>query len=140
MMNSNLELDDHQLDEAARAIGDGPVVMVNLLRFREMPAYAHGFEGAHADSRSGYYQGYVGGFRLAAEELGIAPELVYAGAQLAGLLVGPDDRWDEIAIVRYAVFSDLRRIIASDTYVRHAKPHRFAVLADWRFIATKELT
>lgn len=137
-MNPNMALKDPELDQAARAIGDGPVVMVNLLRFRATPDYPLGFEGAHADSRSGYYHGYVGGFRLAAEELGIAPELVYAGAQLAGLLVGQDDLWDEIAIVRYADFADLRRILASDTYVRHAKPHRFAVLADWRFIATKE--
>lgn len=137
-MNPNLELDDRRLDEAGRAIGDGPVVMVNLLRFRETPDYPLGFAGAHADSRSGYHQGYVGGFRLAAEELGIAPELVYAGAQLAGLLVGADDLWDELAVVRYADFSDLRRILASDTYARHAKPHRFAVLADWRFIATRE--
>ena len=137
-MNPSLELDDHQLDEAARAVGDGPVVMVNLLRFRETPDYPLGFEGAHPDSRSGYYHGYVGGFRLAAEELGLVPELVYAGSRLAGLLDDPDDRWDEIAIVRYADFADLRRILASDTYVRHAKPHRFAVLVDWRFIATRE--
>lgn len=137
-MNPNLELEDCKLDEAARAIGDGPVVMVNLLRFRETPDYPLGFEGAHPDSRSGYYQGYVGGFRLAAEELGIAPELVYAGAKLAALLVGPDDNWDEIAVVRYANFSHLRRILNSETYVQRAKPHRFAVLADWRFIATKE--
>ncbi|MBW6526513.1 hypothetical protein KZ813_06635 [Sphingomonas sp. RHCKR7] len=137
-MNPNLELEDRRLVEAARAIGDGPVVMVNLLRFRETPDYPAGFEGARPDSRSGYYQGYVGGFRRAAEELGIAPELVYAGTRLAGLLVGPDDDWDEIVVVRYAGYADLRRILVSDTYVQHAKPHRFAVLADWRFIATKD--
>lgn len=137
-MIPNLELDDCQMDEAARAIGDGPIVMVNLLRFRERPDYPVGFEGARPDSRSGYYEGYVGGFRRAAAELGLTPELVYAGVRLADLVVGPDDTWDEIAVVRYAAFADLRRIMVSDTYVRHAKPHRFAVLADWRFIATKE--
>jgi hypothetical protein len=136
-MIPNLELEDRTLDEAAHAIGDGPVVMVNLLRFRDTPAYPVGFEGARPNSRSGYHEGYVGGFRRAAEELGIAPELIFAGARLAGVLAGPDDDWDEIAVVRYEGFADLRRIIVSDTYIRHAKPHRFAVLADWRFIATK---
>ncbi|USI74694.1 hypothetical protein [Sphingomonas morindae] len=99
-MIPKLELEDSRLDEAARAIGDGPVVMVNLLRFRETPDYPPGFADPKPDSLSGYYEGYVGGFRRAAEELGIAPALVYAGMQRAGLLVGADDRWDEIAIVR----------------------------------------
>jgi len=136
-MTSRLELDEGKLEDAARAIGEGPVVMVNLLRFREATEYPPDFPGASSDPRRGYYEGYVGGFRAACAEVGVAPELVYAGAQVAGILVGSDGDWDEIAIVRYPSFADFRRIIATDTYMRLAKPHRFAVLQDWRFIATK---
>jgi hypothetical protein len=136
-MTYRLELDEEKLDDAARAIGEGPVVMVNLLRFRETPEYPADFAGALSDSRRGYYEGYVGGFRAACAEVGVAPELVYAGAQVASILVGPDDDWHEIALVRYPSFADFRRIIATDTYIRLAKPHRLAVLKDWRFIATK---
>lgn len=136
-MTRSLELDERRLEDAARAVGDGPVVMVNLLRFRATPDYPAGFEDAYHDSRRGYYEGYVGGFRAACAELGVTPELVYAGVRCAGIHVGADDDWDEIVLVRYAAFDDLRRILSSDTYIRRAKPHRFAILADWRFIATK---
>ena len=131
------ELDNAALDAAAAAIGQGPVVMVNLLRFRDVPQYPEGFAEAKPDSRTGYYEGYVGGFRAACQEVGVPPQLVYAGARIHGLLAGPDDIWDEIAVVRYDSFSDLRAILDSDVYARRAKPHRFAVIADWRFIATR---
>jgi hypothetical protein len=136
-MTHRLELHEDKLDDAARAFGEGPVVMVNLLRFRGATEYPPDFPGALSDPKRGYYEGYVSGFRAACAEVGVAPELVYAGAQVAGILVGPDDDWDEIAIVRYPSFADFRRIIATDAYIRLAKPHRSAVLKDWRFIATK---
>lgn len=131
------ELDDAALDKAAQAIGQGPVVMVNLVRFRDAPDYANGFADAKPDSRSGYYEGYVGGFYAACEEVGVTPQLVYAGQRIHGLLAGPDDDWDDIVVVRYDSFADLRAILDSEVYARLAKPHRFAVIADWRFIATR---
>lgn len=135
-MTHRLELDESKLDEAARAIGEGPVVMINLLSFRETTDYPADFAEPRDDPRQGYYEGYVGGFRAAAAEAGVTPELLYAGTRAAGILSGADDGWDEIAIVRYPSFADFRRIIETETYQRHAKPHRFAVLRDWRFIAT----
>jgi hypothetical protein len=134
-----LELSDLALDEAGRMLGDAPVVMVNLLWFRDVPEYPADFPEAKPDSRTGYYEGYVGGFRQTCEELGIVPELLHAGPRMAGLLAGSADDWDEIAVVRYRCFDDLRRILASETYAVRARPHRFAVLADWRFIATRAL-
>ncbi|WP_084579353.1 hypothetical protein [Sphingomonas azotifigens] len=131
------ELDDIALDEAARAIGGGPMVMVNLVKFREVPDYPDRFTAAKPDSRSGYYEGYVGGFRAACEAVGVTPQLLYAGQRIHGLLAGPDDHWDDIVVVRYESFADLRAILDSDVYARRAKPHRFAAVADWRFIATR---
>lgn len=131
------ELDDPALDAAAQAVGEGPVVMVNLVRFREVPDYPEGFEEAKPDCRSGYYEGYVGGFRMACEALGVTPQLLYAGQRIHGLLAGPDDQWDDIVVVRYDGFADLRAILDSDVYACRAKPHRFAAIADWRFIATR---
>lgn len=131
------ELEDAALDEAARTIGQGPVIMVNLIRFRDTPNYAHDIVEAKPDSRSGYYEGYVGGFYAACEEAGVTPQLVYAGQRVHSLLAGPDDNWDDIVVVRYDSFADLQAILDSDVYARRAKPHRFAVVADWRFIATR---
>jgi hypothetical protein len=132
-----LELDTVALDEATQAIGKGPVVMVNLLRFRDTPEYPADFADAKPDSRIGYYEGYVGGFRAACEELGVTSQLLFAGARVHSLLAGPGDDWDEMAVVRYDSFADLRKILDSETYTRRAKPHRFATLSDWRFIATQ---
>jgi hypothetical protein len=131
------ELDETALDVAEQAIGDGPVVMVNLLRFHATPDYPASFGDAKPDSLSGYYEGYVGGFRETCEAVGVVPELLHAGPRVHSLLAGPDDDWDEIAVVRYDSFADLRKILGSETYAQRAKPHRFAVVADWRFIATK---
>lgn len=136
-MTHVLELDDAALKEAALAIGDGPVVMVNLLRFRDVPEYPTGIADARLDSQSGYYEGYVGGFHAACEDLGVVPQLLYAGSRICSLLAGPDDDWDQIAVVRYDSFADLQRILDSQTYQLRAKPHRFAVVSDWRFIATR---
>nr|WP_245198566.1 hypothetical protein [Jiella mangrovi] len=131
------ELSSTAVEDAERVIGDGPVVMINFLWFRDTPDYPRDFADPKPDSRSGYYDGYVGGFRAAAQEVGVEPALVYAGIRLTGLLTGQEDDWDEIAVVRYERFADLRRILESQTYTLKAKPHRFAVVAKWRFIATR---
>lgn len=140
-MTKGLELEEAQLLYAAERVGEGPVVMLNLLRFRPAPVYPDDFEGARATvSRQGYHENYVGGFRAACVEAGVAPEVVYAGRLVAGDLInGIEDDWDEIALVRYPSFGDFRSIIATETYAREARPHRLAVLANWRFSLTQAL-
>lgn len=133
-----IELTTAALDTAEQAAGNGPVVMVNLLWFRETPDYPPDFAEAKPDARTGYYEGYVGGFRAACEEVGVTPELLFVGKQLSGILVGQNDDWDEIAAVRYKSFADLRKILDNETYIQTAKPHQLAVIANWRFIATRE--
>ncbi|WP_222376442.1 hypothetical protein [Rhizobium leguminosarum] len=52
------------------------------------------------------------------------------------LASSPGESWDDIVIVRYSSFPALRRILEGAAYEVEAAPHRRAVLADWRFIAT----
>lgn len=134
MMN---ELTSSALDAAERIVGDGPVVMVNLLWFRDQPAYPAGFATAKPDPRSAYYEGYAGAFRAIAGDMGIAVQLVHAGRRQHSVLAGPEDDWDDIVIVRYECFADLRRIADSEAYATTASPHRLAGVAKWRFIATQ---
>ncbi|MGX9424797.1 MULTISPECIES: hypothetical protein [Bradyrhizobium] len=131
------ELTKEALDAAERAVGEGPVVMINLLWFRNAPDYPAGFEGAKPNARSAYYEGYASAFRTTAEDLGVASQVVYAGNRLNGLLAGPNDDWDDIVVVRYERFADLRKIVESDAYDRTATPHRLAGIANWRFFATR---
>src|SRR5581483_5389469 len=131
------ELTPSALAAAERIVGDGPVVMVNLLWFRDRPAYPEGFAAAKPDARGAYYEGYAGAFRTIAGEMGITVERVYAGRRQHGVLAGPEDDWDDIVIVRYERFADLRKIVESEAYATTASPHRLAGVAKWRFIATR---
>lgn len=49
------DFDAAALDEAKRAIGGAPIVMVNLLRFRDTPDHPDGFADVRPDAASGYY-------------------------------------------------------------------------------------
>jgi len=132
----DIELRGDILTEAAARLGEGPVVMVNLLTFRESPLYEHGFVDRKPSARAAYYEGYAGAFGQIALRLGIEYELVHAGSQLLTLIPREPESWDDIVIVRYRSLSDLRKITESEEYARDATPHRLAAIADWRFIAT----
>lgn len=133
------ELTPGTLAAAEREIGQGPVVMVNLLWFRTAAEYPANFEGAKPDARSAYYEAYAGAFRAIAQEMGVATELVYAGSRLAGFIAGSDDDWDDMVLVRYNSLADLRKVVESETYAVRANPHRMASIRNWRFIATRSL-
>ncbi len=133
----NVTLPEHALEEAITGVGDGPVVMVNLLTFRDSPLYPDGFADRKPSARAAYYEGYAGAFAQIAVQLGIAYELVHAGQHLLTLVPPEPESWDDIVIVRYRSLSDLRRIIETDDYARLAAPHRLAAIAAWRFVATR---
>ena len=73
---------------------DGPVWMVNLMRYRDRAVYADGREtdltGREADDRYAPF----GPFRP------VGAELVFL-ADVGEQLVGDDQEWDRIAVVRY---------------------------------------
>lgn len=130
-------LSEHALEEAITRLGDGPVVMVNLLTFRDSPLYPDGFADRKPSAPAAYYEGYAGAFGQIAVQLGIVHELVHAGQHLLTLVPPEPASWDDIVIVRYRSLSDLRRIIETEDYARYAAPHRLAAIAAWRFIVTR---
>lgn len=123
---------------ASTAPDDAPVVMLNLLRFNEQTLYQQdGFDpcpGAQA-----YFDRYVPAFNAVVSEFGGAKPL-YIGSALSRLVGPPDDEWDNVALIEYPSYSAMVAILESPRYLREAEPHRVASLADWRFIATRELT
>ncbi|MFK3690779.1 hypothetical protein ACI2J4_10875 [Agrobacterium tumefaciens] len=128
------------LSEAAERLGNEPVVMINLLRFREKPLYEVGFDdGAKLTSRSAYYEGYAQAFQQIAAKLGVTSERVYIGSQAMTLVSNEDEQWDDIVIVRYRSFADLRSIIEHRDYKLKAEPHRQAAVKCWRFIASRSI-
>jgi len=124
------------LRAAASLVPEGPVTMLNLVRFRDEVAYPEGFENRKPTPRAAYYEGYAGAFREVATGLGILDiELIFHGAVAAALVASPEDRWDDVVLVRHRSFDTLRTILESPDYKRLADPHRRAAIRDWRFYA-----
>lgn len=141
---STTEIDVHDLDAAARAVPAGrPVVMVNLLRFRDRADYAatipSGDDLPAVTGREAYLTRYLPAFDRVAAPHGTVELLV--GAEVAARVVGPPDAdWDAVAVVRYPSVHVFRDVVTDPRYAAEAAPHRLAALADWRLFATTPLS
>ncbi|MDA7418267.1 DUF1330 domain-containing protein [Xenophilus arseniciresistens] len=114
----------------SRVPQEGPVVMLNLLAFREQAA-----DGAQAPARTGR-QAY------AAYSEAVAPLLARVGASVQWLgdahhaLIGPPgEQWDEVLMVSYPSRDAFVAMIQSPEY-KAIVHHRTAALRDARLIAT----
>ena len=103
---------------------DGPIYMVNLLKFKERAEYEDGRE-TDLTGREAYqlYGQAVTG--LLAEFGG---KIVFLGDVTFLALGQVDDLWDEVAIARYPARSDLLAMSSSDAW-QEAAVHRTAGLA-----------
>ncbi len=127
------------IDRAAASIPAGqPVVMLNLLRYRQQAKYP-GKASEPLSGREVYHQRYVPAFgKLASAIPGI--QVLFLGAVQAGIVADPQEIWDEVALVEYPSLDAFRSIVESRDYYAHADPHRKAALEDWRLIATSKMT
>jgi uncharacterized protein (DUF1330 family) len=118
-------------------IGDGePVVMINLLRYREQADY-----GGRADiepcSGSEAYRRYMK--QAFAFVTGVGGSLVWQGAPKA-VLIGPSqERWDLALLVRYPSKAAFLAMVSDPAY-QAITVHRTAALEDSRLIATLPAT
>lgn len=114
---------------------DGPIVMINLLKFREKavyqpddPEYGDEISGAEAYARYG-----AGVAKLASDpEIGI--EFVYSGPA-ARFLIGEGD-WDMVAVARYPSRVHMARMMRDERYQK-AHRHRAAGLLHQDLIETR---
>ena len=114
---------------------DGPIVMINLLKFKDRAAYAesdpeHGddISGAEAYARYGAEVGKLG----ADPEIGI--KMVYF-AKAFGFLIGDGD-WDAVALARYPSRAHMARMMRDPRY-QQAHRHRVAGLQHQDLIETR---
>ena len=125
------------LEAAGKTLdGEGPVYMVNMVRFRDRADYQGTSALPSCSGRDAYFQRYAPAFNQVAqgEDYG-----VFWLGNVREVLVGAEgEHWDDIVIVRYSSFAALRRILQSGAYEEEAAPHRRAALADWRFIVTTQ--
>ena len=112
---------------------DGPIAMLNLLRFREIADYSSAPELAPDEPVSG-----AEAYRRYAEHT--TPYLTDSGGEVilqgAGgdFFIGPDDeRWDHVLIVRQRSLADFFAFAENPGY-QAGIGHRTAALADSRLL------
>ena len=123
--------DPQQLSASLAAVpADKPVVMVNLLKFRQTAAYKDGTAECPGKKAYGLY---AQALLTILKEIGA--EVVYLG-KAHGSLIGPaDEAWDEVLLVKYPSIGTFTAMIGSPAYKAVVK-HRTAALEDSRLIAT----
>jgi uncharacterized protein (DUF1330 family) len=130
----SIEPSEAQLTRLLELQDGKPIVMINLLRYRERAAYE---PSAHAESCSGReaYERY--GMHVLPLLAGVGARIRWRGDAKA-VVIGPDDEhWDEALLVEYPSRSAFVAMVTSDDY-RAIMHHRTAALSDSRLIATME--
>lgn len=113
----------------------GPVVMLNLLRFRAQADYARSPALAPPSPVTGA-QAYA---RYGAEVMPLLAkaggEVLYSGAAGAALIGPEDERWDLVVLVRYPSAAAFMAF-ATDAEYLAIVGHRTAALLDSRLLPT----
>lgn len=113
---------------------EGPVCMVNLLRFKEKAEYPDGRD-AHLSGREAYMR-YATEMKKLVE--GSGGRFVF-GAEVQGALLGRiDDLWDQVGIVEYPSSKALIQISMSPEF-QAIEVHRGAGLAGQLNLTTTEV-
>jgi hypothetical protein len=112
---------------------DGPILMLNLLRFRDLADYSANLHLAPARPITG-----AEAYALYAQ--GIAPLLAASGgavlleADAGAWFIGPEtERWDRVLIVRQSSLTDFFAF-AVNPLAQEVLGHRTAALADSRLL------
>ncbi len=124
-----------QVADFARSAPDArPIVMLNLLRFREVADYGDSREAAVSGKKA--YSHYSRAVMPLLWEVGGQP--LWMGKARAGVIVPDGESWDEVLLVQYPSRAAFVRMVTSDAY-RRILHHRTAALADSRLVETAAL-
>ena len=111
---------------------DAPIMMLNLLRFRDKAAYEDGREATGAEAYAEYGRASRPVFRR------VGGEIVWRGKPEL-MLIGPNDKsWDLIFVARYPTAGAFLEMVTDPDY-QLAVQHRQAALLDSRLIRTCEV-
>ncbi len=130
--NNALQPTPEQIEETILSKEEGPIYMVNLLKFKERAEYSDGRETSLTGREA--YALYGRGVVETLTDVG--GSLVF-GAAVAGLLVGQvDELWDDVAIAMYPNGAAMAQMVSSPKY-QAIHVHREAGLAGQLNITTR---
>jgi len=127
---------DRERFEAFRSDADtpGPIVMLNLLRYREQADYPDDFEAEPCPGKEAYR-------RYSAQALAriesVGGRVIYWGRVQASVIAPDAEEWDEVFLVEYPSRAALLEMLSQPEY-RAIVPHRTAGLLDSRLICTQQ--
>jgi uncharacterized protein (DUF1330 family) len=133
---SSIEPSPEQLQKlAADANDESPVVMINLLRYRDRAEYPRESDATPCSGAEAY-QRYG---TLVIPMLGeVGAKVVWRGS-VKQIVIGPEgEKWDEALIVQYPSRKAFLAMVGRADYQR-AAVHRSAALVDSRLIATASM-
>jgi uncharacterized protein (DUF1330 family) len=118
--------------EAFKALPrDVPVMMLNLLRFRDKAAYEDGRDATGAEAYAAYGRESAPVFQR------VGGEIIWRGKPEV-MLIGPQDkRWDMIFVARYPTAGAFLEMVTDPDY-QAAVRHRQAAVLDSRLIRTTD--
>ena len=129
-----VEPNPRRLQAFLEAGGDAePIVMINLLRYRERASYSEGFAAEPCSGREAYQRyGAVAVQRIAS----VGGRMLWMG-QVQTTVIGPDaEHWDDALLIEYPSRKTFLEMVSQPEY-QAVVPHRTAALEDSRLIATR---
>ena len=111
-----------------------PVVMLNLLKYRERATYPDDSGWEKCSGRTAYER-YMAVARNKVAEAG--GEFIWQGNVAASPIAPSDESWDEVILVRYPSAEAFLSMV-TDTNYQALLIHRSAALEDSRLIAVQE--
>lgn len=117
---------------AEQVPADTPVVMLNLLRFRDTAAYALEREEPACSGREAY-AAYIRGIQPHLEA--VEARVLWQASAHCAVIAPEGEEWDEMLLVEYPTVGAFLSMLQSPEY-QAITVHRSAALEDSRLIAT----
>lgn len=111
---------------------DEPIMMLNLLRFRDRANYHDGRDVSGAEAYAAYGRDSAPVFQR------VGGEIVWRGRPEVTLIGPQDEHWDLIFIARYPTAGAFLDMVTDPAY-REAVKHRQAAVLDSRLVRTTEV-
>jgi uncharacterized protein (DUF1330 family) len=122
-----------RLQDFLKGSDETPIVMINLLRYRERAAYPPGSDAEPCSGREAY-QRYAEVALRTVSEVGGRP--IWMGHVASALIAPEGESWDDAVLVEYPSRKAFLDMIARPDY-QAATLHRSAALEDSRLVATR---
>ncbi len=133
LMHESTSVGQAMVEWTAADNDDGPIVMLNLIRYQDMALAGHTCDGMTGEAAYGEYVR-----RLQAMNSHDFPGNVIWDGVGGPTIIGPaEEHWDRILLIAYPSLDDFRRMANSEIY-QTAGPARTAAVLDSRLMLMRQ--